>query len=127
MRKEQLPLSPHLQIYKPQITSILSITHRVTGLCLNLILILVALWLLSLMFGEKMYHHYIFLMSSLPIRIIIFFTILGFTYHMMNGIRHIFWDFGLFIENKSATIFGYSVVIITISLSLYISIVLGIF
>ena len=60
-------------------------------------------------------------------RIIIFFTILGFTYHMMNGIRHIFWDFGLFIENKSATIFGYSVVIITICLSLYISIVLGIF
>tara|TARA_B100001029_G_C15007647_1_gene422141 strand:+ start:159 stop:542 length:384 start_codon:yes stop_codon:yes gene_type:complete len=127
MRKEQFPISPHLQIYKPQITSILSITHRVTGFCLNLILILILLWLTSLSFGENMYNYYMKLMGFFPLRVIIFFTILGFSYHMLNGIRHIFWDFGLFIENKSATIFGYSVVIISISLSVYLTILLDVF
>ena len=127
MRKEQLPISPHLQIYKPQITSILSITHRITGFCLNLILILVLLWLVSIMFGEHVYVRYIQLMDFLPMRIVIFFSILGFAYHMLNGIRHIFWDFGLFLEDKPATIFGYSVIIVSISLSLYISILLDIF
>ncbi len=127
MRKEQFPISPHLQIYKPQITSILSITHRVTGFCLNLILIIVLLWLLSLSLGENTYNNYIKFMSFIPMRLIIFFSIMVFTYHMLNGIRHIFWDFGLFMENRSAAIFGYSIVVVSISLSIYISILLEIF
>ena len=57
--KQVRPLSPHLQIYKPQITSILSIMHRLTGIGLSVGTILIVLWLTSLSLGESIYEYYI--------------------------------------------------------------------
>ena len=127
MSKEQLPISPHLQIYKPQITSILSIAHRITGFSLNFLLIIVLLWIIALTHGEKTYDIFINFIFFFPVRIIVFFSILGFSYHMLNGIRHMFWDLGYFIENKSAAILGYLILIISLSLTFFLSVFLGLF
>ncbi len=127
MKKENLPLSPHLQIYKPQITSILSISHRITGLALNLSLVVFVSGLFCLTLGEKYFNYFIIVMNSVPLKIIIFLTILGFCYHLLNGIRHIIWDFGFFLDNKSSTILGYLVIVISVISSLTIAIFLELF
>ena len=127
MKKENLPLSPHLQIYKPQITSLLSISHRISGFALNFSLIISVLGLLSLCLGEKQYNHFISLINFYPVKLIIFLTILGFSYHLLNGIRHILWDLGFFLENKSSAIFGYLIICFAVLSSLLISIYVGLF
>ena len=127
MKKNNLPISPHLQIYKPQITSILSISHRITGIALNFSLIIIVLGLFCLTLGEKYFTYFILIMSSIPLKIIMFLTILGFCYHFLNGIRHIIWDFGLFLENKSSAILGYLVVALSMISSVAIALVLELF
>ena len=102
MKKSELPISPHLQIYKPQITSILSITHRITGLCLNFLILFVSLWLLSLSLGENVYSYFIMFSNTIFMKLIMSVSIFGLSYHAMNGIRHIFWDFGFFLNNSSS-------------------------
>lgn len=127
MKKQDLPLSPHLQIYKPQITSILSISHRITGFSLNLSIVIMVYGLFSLSLGEKYFNFFLVFVNSIPIKVILFLTILGFLYHLLNGIRHIMWDFGFFLENKSSAALGYIIIISSISLSVVSSILLGLF
>ena len=125
--KEKLPLSPHLQIYKPQITSLLSIAHRITGFGLNLALILLSLWIISFAMGSVYYDYFISLFNVLFVKIIVFFIVLGISYHALNGIRHILWDFGLLISNKAASFSGLTIIISSIVLSIFISIYIGVF
>ena len=120
MKKSELPISPHLQIYKPQITSILSITHRITGVCLNFLIIFVSLWLLSLSLGENIYNYFIEFSNTIFMKLVMSISIFGLSYHAMNGIRHIFWDFGFFLNNSSALISG----IIVVSLAFILSVLL---
>ena len=127
MKKQDLPLSPHLQIYKPQITSILSISHRITGFSLNFSIVIMVYGLFSLSLGEKYFNFFLVFVNSIPIKVILFLTILGFLYHLLNGIRHILWDFGFFLENKSSAALGYTIIISSISLSVVSSILLGLF
>ena len=127
MKKQDLPLSPHLQIYKPQITSILSISHRITGFSLNLSIVIMVYGLFSLSLGEKYFNFFLVFVNSIPIKVILFLTILGFLYHLLNGIRHILWDFGFFLDNKSSAALGYIIIISSISLSVVSSILLGLF
>ena len=126
MKKSELPISPHLQIYKPQITSILSITHRITGVCLNFLIIFVSLWLLSLSLGENTYNYFIQFASTLFMKSVMSISIFGLSYHAMNGIRHIFWDFGFFLNNSSALISGIIVVLSAFVLSILLIYKLGI-
>ena len=127
MKKENLPLSPHLQIYKPQITSLLSISHRISGIALNFSLIILITGLLSLSLGEYYYNLFIFIINSYPLKIFIFLTILGFSYHLLNGIRHMIWDLGFFLENKSSAIFGYLIICFAFISSIFISVNIGLF
>jgi len=127
MKKSELPISPHLQIYKPQITSILSITHRVTGLCLNFLIFFVSLWLLSLSLGETSYNYFIEFSNNLFMKLIMSIGIFGFLYHAMNGIRHIFWDFVFLLNNKSASISGIMLVLLSLGLSVLLILKIGIF
>ena len=120
MKKTELPISHHLQIYKPQITSILSIAHRITGFCLNFLIIFVILWLLSLSLCETFYNYFVEFSSTVFMKLVMSITIFGLSYHAMNGIRHIFWDFGFFLNNSSALISG----IIVVSLALMLSVLL---
>ena len=127
MKKSDLPISPHLQIYKPQINSILSITHRVTGFCLNLVLVLLSLWTLSIALGEDYYIFFIQVYDMLITKLVISIGLFGFFYHALNGIRHIFRDFGLFINNLSSSILGYIVLAFAMFLSILVIFKLGIF
>ena len=127
MKKEDLPISPHLQIYKPQITSLLSISHRVTGFSLNFSLIILVSGLLCITLGEVYFLLFIEILNTIPLKIILFLTLLGFSYHLLNGIRHIFWDFGFFLENRSSAIFGYIVIIFSLISSVSFSILIGLF
>ena len=127
MKKQDLPLSPHLQIYKPQITSLLSISHRISGVALNFVLVILVLGLLCITLGESYFELLISLINSFPIKIIVFLAILGFSYHFLNGIRHIIWDFGFLLGNRSSAIFGYFIIATSFISSIFISRLLGLF
>jgi succinate dehydrogenase / fumarate reductase cytochrome b subunit len=95
MTKER-PLSPHLQIYSPQITSVLSILHRATGVALTLGLFVVTWWLLAAASGSQAYDTFRHIVGS-PIG---FIFMIGWSYalfyHACAGIRHLFLDAGKF-------------------------------
>ena len=125
--KKNLPLSPHLQIYKPQITSILSIAHRITGFSLNLVLVLTTIWIVSMSLGDIYYQNFVKIFQTFFIKFVVYFIVLGISYHALNGIRHILWDFGYLIDNNSALISGIVIIICSITISILISIFLGLF
>ena len=110
MKKER-PLSPHLQIYKPQITSVLSIMHRITGVALTFGMVLVVLWITTLSLGESFYEYYVFFIKSWFGNLILIGFTFAFFYHLSNGIRHLFWDFGYGYELNIALISGVTVLI----------------
>lgn len=88
------PLSPHLQIYRPQITSVLSILHRMTGVFLTLGTIWLTWWLVSAGYGpEEFADSQAFIGSWIGQLLLWLFTFALF-YHLCNGIRHLLWDFG---------------------------------
>lgn len=96
--KEKRPLSPHLQVYKIQMTSLLSILHRGTGILLYGGGILLALWLMTLAHGPESYEKMQkFLLHPLGLLILLGLSF-SFFYHLCNGIRHLFWDIGMGYE-----------------------------
>ena len=116
------PLSPHLQIYKPQITSILSIFHRLTGISLSIGSFIIVAWIVSLSMGIESYSYFMSIVDNWFVQIIIFGFAFALFYHFSNVIRHLFWDAGLGFELKSVYISGSIVVlnaIILTTLTLY--------
>ena len=116
------PLSPHLQIYKPQITSVLSIFHRLTGISLSIGSFIIVAWIVSLSMGVESYSYFMSIVDNWFIQTIIFGFAFALFYHFSNGIRHLFWDAGLGFELKSVYISGSIVVlnaIILTTLTLY--------
>ena len=93
MKKER-PLSPHLQIYRPQITSVLSIMHRITGVALSVGTFLIVIWIISLSLGENFYEYYLIFVKSWVGKLILVGFTFALSYHLSNGIRHLFWDLG---------------------------------
>ncbi len=92
--KRQRPLSPHLQIYKPQITSVMSILHRATGIALSVGLIPLAIWLAAGAAGPEAYDVVAgFFGSIIGVVMLIGWSFCLF-YHLLNGIRHLLWDAG---------------------------------
>ena len=125
--KKNLPISPHLQIYKPQITSLLSITHRITGFGLNLALILLSLWIISFGLGSDVYANFVTIFETIFVKIVVYFIVLGISYHALNGIRHIVWDFGFMCSNKAALVSGLVIILTSVILSFLISNFIGLF
>ena len=89
------PLSPHLQIYRPQISSVLSIIHRLTGVALSISLFLLVYWLLALASGKSDYATAQSLFGSWLGTLILIAITFALCYHLCNGIRHLFWDVGV--------------------------------
>ena len=108
------PLSPHLQVYKPQLTSVLSITHRGTGIALAVGTIVLMYWLLSLAAGPEAYDSSRAVLSSVVGQIILFAFTFSFCYHLCNGVRHLFWDVGIGFEMESVYASGKAVVVVNI-------------
>ena len=119
MDKSNRPLSPHLQIYKPQLTSVLSITHRGTGVALSAGTLLLVYWLMALAAGPESYETAREVFGAWYGQIVL----LGFTfalfYHLCNGIRHLFWDAGLGFELETAYASGAAVVVVSIVLTVF--------
>lgn len=114
MAAENRPLSPHLQIYRPQITSVLSITHRITGVVMATGIIVLAYWLAAAASGDQAYAVASARLGSLPGRILLFGWSLAFFYHLLNGIRHLQWDFGEGFEIPEVVRSGWTVVILAL-------------
>jgi succinate dehydrogenase / fumarate reductase cytochrome b subunit len=111
------PLSPHLQIYKPQITSVLSILHRGTGIVLFGGSILWCFWFVSLAGGRDAYHHYQTLLLNPVGLIILMGWSFSFFYHLCNGIRHLLWDIGIGYEMPTVRKSGWTVVFSSVLLT----------
>ena len=111
MNDSKNPLSPHLQIYRWHISSLLSITHRIAGVVNLISLILIFFWLVVLSFSENNYELFLILINSFFGK----FILIGFTwsmiFHVLSGIRHLFWDLGYGFEIKTANISGKIVII----------------
>ena len=105
------PLSPHLQIYRWQISSLLSITHRITGILNLLGLIFISIWISSAGIGESLFECFSIILKSFIGK----FILIGFTwsmsYHLLSGIRHFFWDLGYGYEIKTANLSGIIVIL----------------
>jgi succinate dehydrogenase / fumarate reductase, cytochrome b subunit len=112
------PLSPHLQIYRPQMTSVLSISHRFTGAVLGFALLVLVYWLVSLAAGEAAYAAALGVLASWPVKLLLFFGTFAFFYHLANGIRHLWWDTGRGFEIPQLHASGWAVVIASTALTL---------
>jgi succinate dehydrogenase / fumarate reductase cytochrome b subunit len=112
------PLSPHLQVYRPQLTSILSISHRITGVALAAGAAMLAVWLLCLAGGRESYATANAVVGSLPGKIVVFGFTFALYYHLCNGIRHLFWDAGLGFELETAYASGKAVVAAAVALTI---------
>ena len=104
------PLSPHLQIYRPQLTSILSITHRGTGMFLSAGTLVLAYWLISIAGGEESYMVARECLSTIPAKMLLGLSVFSFYFHLCNGVRHLFWDIGAGFELKTLYAAGYAVI-----------------
>ncbi len=117
MEKTQRPLSPHLQIYRPQLTSVLSITHRATGIALVVGTLVLVYWLLAAASGAEAYGSAQQLLGSWLGRLVLLGFSFALFFHLCNGIRHLFWDAGLGFELKTAYASGNAVVIVSIAMT----------
>ncbi|MBT3697960.1 MAG: succinate dehydrogenase, cytochrome b556 subunit [Gammaproteobacteria bacterium] len=118
--KNKRPLSPHLQIYKPQLTSVLSITHRFTGVVLSLFSILIPFSLVFISFGSDYYQLFLQILDHIIIKIILIGTVFSLAFHLSNGVRHLFWDMGLGLSIKDSYMSGYLVILLSLVLTLFI-------
>ena len=118
MNDSKNPLSPHLQIYRWHISSLLSITHRISGVINLLALILIFFWLIFLSSGENNYESFLLIINSFIGK----FILIGFTwsmsFHVLSGIRHLVWDLGYGFEIKTANITGVIVIISSLTLTI---------
>ena len=120
MKNKNRPISPHLSIYKPQITSILSISHRMSGVFQSVGLLVIIFLLLCLLMGDNMHQYFMLFAHSLIGRAFLFFYVLSLSYHLLNGIRHIIWDFGYGFEIRNVHYSGVIIIFFTVMLASYI-------
>ena len=108
------PLSPHLQVYRPQITSMLSILHRITGLGLCAGALLLTCWIGSATYGAETFYRAQEILTSLFGQLILLSLTIAFYYHLANGIRHLAWDVGWGFEINKLNFTGIAVILFTI-------------
>ena len=118
MNDSKNPLSPHLQIYRWHISSLLSITHRISGIVNLLALILIFFWMIALSLGENNYESFLLIINSFFGK----FILIGFTwsmiFHLLSGARHLVWDLGYGFKIKTANISGIIVIISSLILTI---------
>ena len=112
------PLSPHLQVYRPQLTSVLSIVHRATGIVIAAGALLIAWWFWSITGGPGSYQSAYGFINSFFGKLLLFFWTACTFYHLCNGIRHLVWDAGFGFELSEAYLSGKIVLVATMVLTL---------
>ncbi|MCW3473561.1 succinate dehydrogenase, cytochrome b556 subunit [Limobrevibacterium gyesilva] len=117
-RTVRRPLSPHLQVYKPQITSTLSIFHRFTGIALSVGTLLLVWWLVAAATSDAAYASVSGFIRSPVGYLLLFGWTAALWYHFCSGIRHLFWDVGYGFELPTVHATGKAVLVATVVLTL---------
>jgi len=120
INKENRSLSPHLYAYKPQITSVISIFHRITGSLLAIILLCTPICINLLgSFASHSGIYFIFSILAIVSKVIFYLLLATVCFHSMNGIRHIMWDFGVGLDLSNLFITGCLVVSLSLLTSFF--------
>ena len=123
MNFEKNPLTPHLQIYKWHISSLLSIAHRIVGVVNFFVLILICLWIFSFNINENIFNIVVNLLTTNFGKFLIISICWSFSFFILNEIRHLVWDFGFGFDLKVSRITG----ILTILFSFFFAALLFFF
>jgi succinate dehydrogenase / fumarate reductase, cytochrome b subunit len=118
MTPAQRPLSPHLQVYRWQLTSVMSILHRASGIALSLGAILLVWWLGAASDGPEPYAAVQRFLGSWIGLLLLFGWSLALFYHLCNGIRHLVWDTGRGLELSGVYAGGWAVLASTAVLTI---------
>jgi len=116
--KNKNPLSPHIQVYRWQISSLVSISHRITGIINITVITLVCLWVSLLLLGESKYEIINSLLNSIIGKFIILSITWSFSFQVLSEIRHLVMDFGYGFELKTSKITGLIVIFGSIILTI---------
>ena len=111
MEKDKNPLSPHLQIYRWHITSLLSITHRIVGVINIFAVTLICGWSLFLLLGKNDYDIIFVILNSIFGKFLILSLCWTFSFHILNELRHLAWELGYGFDLKIAKITGIIVLV----------------
>lgn len=117
MATRERPLSPHLQVYRWQITMTMSILHRATGVALTIGAFGLAWWLLAVAAGGDAYAQASACLASPFGQFVLFAFSAALVYHLLNGIRHLLWDAGWGFEIPEFYASGWAVVALTVVLT----------
>ena len=108
--KDKNPLSPHIQIYNWHISSLISISHRITGVINIVIVTLICLWVIYLLLGNSNYELIQKFFQTYIGKFLIVGTVWSFSFQILSEIRHLFWDLGYGFELKTSNITGLLVI-----------------
>lgn len=108
------PLSPHLSIHKKVLTSIFSITHRITGIGLSIGSILISMWFLLLSLGPNFFSYFEMVSKNILFKFILVIWTIGIFYHLFNGCRKLYWSFGIGMDLITVYRSGYIVLVLTL-------------
>ena len=108
------PLSPHLSIHKKVLTSIFSITHRITGIGLSAGSILISIWFLLLSLGPNYFSYFEVISKNVLFKFILVIWTIGIFYHLFNGCRKLYWSFGIGMDLITVYRSGYIVLALTL-------------
>jgi len=117
------PLSPHLQIYRWHISSLVSISHRITGIINFVALILICIWIAMLLLGEANYNSIEYTLSSIFGKFIVLGLAWSFSFQILSEIRHLIMDMGYGFELKTTRISGLLVIFGSIFLTIIIFVI----
>ncbi len=109
--KNNNPLSPHIQIYNWNISSLISISHRIVGVINIFVLTLICFWIVAVFFGGTTYEIIQRLFESFFGKFLVIGITWSFSFHILSEIRHLFWDIGFGFELKISKITGTIVII----------------
>tara|TARA_B100000900_G_scaffold294894_1_gene253614 strand:+ start:195 stop:581 length:387 start_codon:yes stop_codon:yes gene_type:complete len=118
MEKDRNPLSPHLQIYRWHISSLLSITHRIVGVINIFAVTLICGWSLFLILGKNEYEIIFIILNSIFGKFLILSLCWTFSFHILNELRHLAWDLGYGFDLKIAKITGIIVLVGSFALTM---------
>jgi len=112
------PLSPHLQIYRWQVTSVLSILHRGSGLALAAAAPLYVIWLVGVALGDGSFRLVQSVYGSPPGQAVLAGCVLAGAYHLLNGLRHLLWDAGVGFGRAAVVRGGIAIAVGSVALTL---------
>jgi succinate dehydrogenase / fumarate reductase cytochrome b subunit len=118
--KDKNPLSPHIQIYNWHISSLISISHRITGIINIIIVTLICFWVAFLLLGNINYELIQKFFETYIGKFVIVGTVWSFSFQILSEIRHIFWDLGYGFELKTSNITGLLVIFGSLVLTILI-------